>query len=250
MNKVILRAIGRNKWAGVTYYKNCATYLAPYFTRSGSIYTGISPEDDKTKTRLEKALQQDLSPTSNFWQTYFIRVGTKDIYIDPSTPRGELDYLFLRNHKRVAKSLKDIKPSHDFILIDENAEAEVANVYNRSKIGALKEFDKMSMTERRKALRIYGFNPDNLSDEVVENRLIDFIEKDPERFKDIWIDNKHRDTEYLIKQSIANGTMSRNKNVYKYGQETIGHSMDEVIDFLENPIHNDIKIVLLKETQK
>lgn len=250
MNKVIVRAISRNKWAGTTFYKNCATYLSPYFTRSGSIYTGIPAEDVETRKRLEAALQQDLSPTSNFWTTYFIRIGVKDVYLDPSTPRGELDYLFLRNHKRVAKSMKEIQPSHDFVLIDENAEAEITNTYNRAKIKALIEYNKMTVGERKRCLRIYGYNPDSVSDEVVENRLLEFVEKDPTKFMEVWVNNKSRDTEYLIKQAIAKGIIARNKSIYKYGQDTIGRGLDEAVNFMDDPLNQEVKLAILKEISK
>lgn len=245
MEKVVLRRISRNIWAGVNKYKNCFTYLAPYYTRAGSIYTGLSPED---KTRLEQALGQDLSPMSKFWETYFIRIGDKDVYIDPSTPRGELDYLFLKNNKRVAKSLDKILPSNDFILIDENEEAKVVNEYNRNKRQALKELDKLSPSDKRKAVRIYGINPDTSTDEMVENRLTEFIEKDPKKFFDLWVENKQRDTEFLIKQAVALGIMSKSKSIYKYGQDVIGHTLEDAINYLDNPLNQDIKIAILKNT--
>ena len=255
MNKVIVRAISRNKWANTTYYKNCATYLSTYLTRSGNVYTGFldtkpESEDQKTRKRLEQALAVDLSPASTFWVTYFIRIGVNDVYIDPSTPRGELDHIFLRNHKRVAKSLKEIIPGNDFVLIDENAEAEVSNIYNRSRVKAILEYNKMSMTERRRALRLYGFNPDNITDEVIENKLLEYVEKDPNKFIEIWVNNSTRDTEYLIKQAIAKNIISRNKNVYKYGQDTIGVSLEEAIAYIDNPLHNDVKRVILSESTK
>ena len=248
-HKVVLRPISRNRWAGINKFKGCFTYLAPYLTRSGSLYTGIStstPEEKETKERLEQALGQDLSPVSKFWENYYIRIGGTDIFIDPSIPRGELDYLFLKKHKRVAQSIDKILPSHDFVLIDENEEAKVVNEYNRNKRQALRELDKLSPAEKRKALRLYGFNPDTSTDEIVENRLMDFIEKEPKKFFDLWVDNKQRDTEFLIKQGVSIGVLSKNKTVYKYGQDVLGHTLEDAIDFLDNPINQDVKIAIMK----
>jgi len=247
MNKVVLRPLGRNSWSGVIHYRNCFTYLAPYYTRSGSIYTGLTSEDEK---RLGEDLGQDLSPLSNFWVSYFIRIGSKEIFIDTTTPRGDLDYLFLKNHKRVAASVSEIKPSHDFVLVNEDADAKIMNVYNKIKREALKEFDTMSPDERRKALRIFGYNPESSSNEVIENRLSELIDKDPQKFIQMWVENKTRDTEYLIKQAIAVTVISRNKNIYKYGQDVIGHSLEDVIAFLDNPINQEIKIAILKQLNK
>ncbi|MFA5396906.1 MAG: hypothetical protein WC346_12935 [Methanogenium sp.] len=249
MEKVILRPISRNKWAGISKYKGCYTYLAPYLTRSGSLYTGLStatPEERATKERLEQALGQDLSPMSKFWESYFIRIGSTDIFIDPSTPRGELDYLFLKKHKRIASTVNKVLPSHDFVLIDENEEAKVVNEYNRNKRQAFKELDKMSPSDKRRALRIYGFNPETSTDEMIENRLTDLIEKDPKKFFSLWVDNKKRDTEFLIKQGVALNVLSKNKTVYKYGQDVIGHTLEDAIDYLDNPINQETKIAIQK----
>lgn len=248
MEKAVLRPISRNRWAGISKYKNCYTYLAPYWTRSGSIYTGL---DSKDIERLGKALGQDLTikiedgQVKGFWQNYFLRVGDKDIFIDVSNPRGELDYLFLKSHKRVSTSIDKVLPSHDFILIDENEEAKVINEYNRNKRNALRELDKLSPIDKRKALRLYGVNPDSSSDEMVENRLTEYIEKDPKKFFDIWVDNKQRDTEFMIKQAVSLNVISRNKSIYKYGQDVIGHTLEDAIDYLDNPLHQDIKLAIL-----
>jgi hypothetical protein len=243
MEKVVLRQIGRNKWAGVTKYKNCFTYLTSYFTRTGGIYTGLTSEDEK---RLSGVLGQDLSQTSAFWHNYFIKVGNNDVLIDPSTPKGELDYLFLKNHKRVAKSLDKVLPTHDFVLIDANEEAKVISDFNRNRRQAIKEFDKLSPQDKRHALRLYGFNPDTSSDEVVENRLMDLVEKDPKKFFDLWVENKQRDTEFLIKQAVSQGVLAKNKSIYRYGQDVIGHTLEDAIAYLDNPMNQDIKIAILK----
>ena len=44
---VELKIKKKNPWAGLIKYKSCYDYIAPYLTRSGSIYTGLTPEDEK-----------------------------------------------------------------------------------------------------------------------------------------------------------------------------------------------------------
>lgn len=50
---VELKIRKKNPWAGLLKYKHCFDYIAPYFTRSGSIYTGLTPEDER---KFEKEL--------------------------------------------------------------------------------------------------------------------------------------------------------------------------------------------------
>ena len=98
-------------------------------------------------------------------------------------------------------------------------------------------------------LRLYGHNGDSLSNEVAENRLFDIVEGNPQSFIDRWVHNAQRDTEVLIEQAIAKNIISRNKNVYKYGTDVVGHSLLDTASFLDDPKNQDVKIVILKQIE-
>ena len=69
---VELKIKKKNPWAGLIKYRSCFDYIAPYFTRSGSIYTGLTPEDEKY---FEKALgypEGHLSKSSEFWSRFCV----------------------------------------------------------------------------------------------------------------------------------------------------------------------------------
>ena len=51
--EVILRFKSKDPWAGITKYKNCFDYIAPYWTRSGNKYTGLT-EDEATAKLIEQ----------------------------------------------------------------------------------------------------------------------------------------------------------------------------------------------------
>jgi hypothetical protein len=242
--EIVLKPLNKNAWSGIIRYKNCSDYLAPYLTRSGSIYTGISREDE---VRLGKEIRRDLAPSSEFWASFFIKVGAKDIILNTEDPWDELKYLFLKGHKRVATSLSEVNPTAAYVLIDKDAEAQQMNKYNQVRRKALKEFDKMSLDEMRKCLRVYGYKSDTLSNEVLENRLNELVEKDPQKFFNVWVNNKQKETQFLIEAAIAKNIIRRNKNLYKYGEEVIGNSMEDAVSHLDNPLHQDLKIAITTE---
>jgi hypothetical protein len=101
----------------------------------------------------------------------------------------------------------------------------------------------------RKCLRIYGHNGDSMSNELVEKTLFDIVEGNPQGLVDKWVNNPYKETEALIERAIAKNIMRRNKNIYKYGTEIIGHNSGEVIGFLENPKNQDIKIAIMKQLE-
>ena len=243
--KVIIKSLNKNTWAGVSQYKNCTTSLSPYFTRSGRIYTGLEKEDEE---RLGEKLRIDLSPSSPFWSTFHIKLGSKDLILDITDPYEELKYLFLKNHKRIADGLADRKPTANYVIINEESEAKEENKRNQLKRRALRELDKLSIGDMRKCLRILGNKADEVSNEIVEQRLSNIVESDPFTFIDKWVDNKKKETEYLVQDAVAKNVIRKNKNVYKYGTDIIGHNLEAAIDYLDNPTNQDLKFTITQET--
>jgi hypothetical protein len=230
-------------WANnVVKYKNCYDYLKPYYTRSGSIYTGLTPDDE---VRLGEVLGVSLKRTSPYWDSFNVRIGSTDVFLDTEDPLDEVKYLFLKNHKRVKTSIFEHKANADYLLINKDEEAKRENLLNKSKIDAIYEFKKLSLTDMRKCLRLFGQNADSSSGELVENSLFKIVEANPEMFMLKWVQNRNREIEVVLEQAIARNIIRRNKNIYKFGSDVIGYSMQETIDFLENPKNQDIKMAVL-----
>ena len=245
--EVVLKRKTRDPWSKVIKYKNCFDYIAPYWTRSGNVYTGLTMEDE---TRLEEKLgfeKGKLAVGSPYGTNFCIKLGDQEKRLDTNNPWDELQYLFLKNHKRVATSLADIKPGTDYVLINKEAEAEESNRINRRKRDALKEFDKMSLEAMRKCLRLYGYKADTMSAELVESKLYSLVDKDPEKYFLKWINNKAKDTEYIIAQAIAKNIMRKSRNVYYHGTDIIGSSLQDAVAYLNDAKNQDLKLSIMDE---
>ena len=174
---VELKIKKKNPWGNFIKYRNCFDYIAPYFTRSGSIYTGLTPEDEKY---FEKALGYEeghLAKTSEFWTTFCVKVGTRSLLLDDSIPRQAMIIKFLSGHKRVATSLDKLDAGKDYLLINREAEAIEQNKQNKLRRDAIKEFDKLSLDQMRQCLRLFGMSSDRMSNELVESTLFNFVDK-------------------------------------------------------------------------
>ena len=247
--EVILRFKSKDPWAGITKYKNCYDYIAPYWTRSGNKYTGLTDEDAK---RLEREIgypDGHLSPFSDFWNTFAIKLTTKETILHTERPYDELQYLFLKGHKRVANGLNNVKPNNDYILINKDSEAEQSNRLNKIKRQAIIEFNKLSVEDMRKALRLYGYKSDAMSNELVESKLFELVEKDPNKFFLIWVNNKTKNTQFIIEAAIAKNVMRKSRNVYYYGTDIIGSSLEDAIAYLDDKKNQDIRLVIIQETE-
>lgn len=246
---VELKIKKKNPWIGLIKYRNCFDYIAPYFTRSGSIYTGLTPEDERY---FEKALGYEeghLAKTSDFWTTFCVKVGTRTLLLDDSIPRQAMIIKFLSGHKRVATSLDKLDAGKDYLLINREAEAVEQNKQNKLRRDAIKEFDKLSLDQMRQCLRLFGMSADRMSNELVESTLFGFVDKQPKKFFDKWVNNKSKDTEYLLEQAIAKGVIRKDKTHYFYGSDMFADSLDDAIAYLDSKKNQDLKIAITNETQ-
>lgn len=245
--EVIVRITRVNPWTGLTKWPTTYDYVGPYWTRSGNVYTGLSEADAR---RLEKALgkvEGDLAPTSDFWTTFAVKIGKRDLILDTNRPMDELQYLFLKGHKRVADGLANMTPSTDYVLINKDAEAEQANRANKIKREAYKEMDKMSIEDMRKCLRLYGMKSDTMSNELIEAKLAEQIEAAPDKFLQKWANNPNKEISFVIEEAIAKNIIRKNRSQYFFGTDLIGNGIEDVMAYLKNKSNQDLYRSILQE---
>lgn len=242
--EIRVKSIQTNKWSEWDRYPKCAEVFRPYLKRRGGIHTGLTREDEK---RLGDIIGKDLRQGSQFWDEFKIVLGTETVILNTDFPEDEIKYLFLKGHKYVKPSISVIKPGARYYLHNADEEANVINDHNRVKRQAIKEFDKMKPIDWRKALRIYGDNASNVSDSVAEERLFARIEQNPQHFMRMWVENKNRNEEYIIKEGISKGVITKIKNTHNFGTILLGHSLEEAIGFLQNKENQDIKASIINE---
>jgi hypothetical protein len=239
------------RWAGVKFYKGCGESIGSYYTRSGRRYTGLEPEDAERYCKLLGYKEGHLSPDSTFWDNFGIKMtGDKEfILLNTDDPYQEFHYKFLKGHKDVAFSLKDITPGKKWLLLHDELEANESNKNARLKRKAFQEFDKMTPDEMRKALRLYGINATNSNTEIVESTLFRIVEESPIKFIQIWVDNINKEVMFLIEEAVSKNVLRKANTTYKYGTDVLGYTIEETIEYLKNPAHRDLRITILSQIE-
>lgn len=246
---VELKIKKKHPWAGLIKYKSCFDYIAPYYTRSGSVYTGLTPEDEKY---FEKALGYEeghLAKSSDYWNTFCVKVGSRTVLLDDSIPRQAMIIKFLSGHKRVATSLDKMDAGKDYLLINREAEAIEANKINKLRRDAIKEFDKLTLEQMRKCLRILGVKADTMSNELVESTLFSMVDKNPKQFFNKWVDNKSKETEFILENAIAKGVIRKDRTQYYYGTELFADSLQDAIAYLDAKKNQDLKLSIINQIE-
>jgi hypothetical protein len=246
---VELKIKKRNPWGSFTKYKNCFDYISPYFTRSGSIYTGLTPDDEKYYEKVLGYPEGHLSKTSDFWKTFCVKVGSRGLLLDDSIARQAMIIKFLTGHKRVATSLDRFTENKDYLLINREAEAIEQNKINKVRRDAIKEFDNLTLDQMRKCLRLFGINSEKMSNELVESTLFNIVDKRSAEFFTKWINNKNKETEFLLEEAIAKGVIRKDKTHYFYGTDMFADTQEDAIAYLDNKKNQDLKLAILNETK-
>lgn len=245
---VELKIKKNNPWIGLVKYKNCFDYISPYLTRSGSIYTGLTPEEERY---YEKALGYEeghLAKSSDFWTTFCVKLGAKPLLLDDSIPRQAMIIKFLSGHKRVATSLDKFTAGKDYLLINREAEAIEQNKQNKIRRDAIKEFDKLSLEQMRKCLRLFGIRSNSMSNELVESTMFNIVDKQPNKFLSKWVNNKTKETEFILEEAIAKGVIRKDKTHYFYGSDMFADTLEDAIAYLDNKKNQDLKLMIINET--
>ena len=156
---------------------------------------------------------------------------------------------FLTGHKRVATSLDKLTAGKDYLLINRQAEAIEQNKQNKLRRQAIKEFDNLSLDQMRKCLRILGVKSDSMSNELVESTLFSMVDKNPKQFFTKWIDNKQKETEFILESAIAKGIIRKDRTQYYYGTEMFADSLPDAIAYLDAKKNQDLKLSIINQIE-
>ena len=64
-----------------------------------------------------------------------------------------------------------------------------------------------------------------------------------------WINNKSKETEFLLEEAIAKGVIRKDKTHYFYGSDMFADTLEDAIAYLDNKKNQDLKLSIINETQ-
>ena len=88
-----------------------------------------------------------------------------------------------------------------------------------------------------------------MANELVESTLFNLVDKQPKKFFEKWINNKSKETEFLLEEAIAKGVIRKDKTHYFYGSDMFADTLEDAIAYLDNKKNQDLKLSIINETQ-
>ena len=161
--ELIVRMTKVNPWTGLIKWSNCFDFISSCWPRSDSRYTGLKADKARELEQKMGKAEGELDHGSTFWDTFAIKIGKKELVINTDRPEGELQYLFLLGHKRVANGIDKITPSTDYVLINKEVKEEQINKVKKVNGNVKRALEKMSLKKMRKCLRLLEIKAETMS---------------------------------------------------------------------------------------
>lgn len=245
------------------------TFSVPILS-STKTYKNVLTNDEKDfleqALRLEKNALSVYNTTNNFWQSYKVKINTKEgLHLDLSNPEDYIKYkVLLANNDFVAPSVQERidrpKKSYQFEMVSENNEADMENVKVDALISGARELgkiendaDTMRVLAEMIDTRPYGQNTEKA---FLRARLANLLQQDPKTFyRNITDPLLH--TKVVIRRAQELGKVSRRGEFFYLASSGAplcedGENPTYAIAarYLNAPAHQDIKFLLESEIEK
>lgn len=252
--KVKIINLGKNKFSKLTSYDRTFKVLTVQMDRSGLYKTGLTKEEEsyfeKKLGKKEGELSRkpaDDDKGSNFWARLTIKFApTRNNELNLEDPIQYLKYKALLASDKVCNSpLEKSKwPNAEWMIVDEELDAEVEAVEIDKEVEAIEVFNDLSEEDKKGLLKIFGKrNLDKVKPELIKSSLYKELKKDPVKFVKFAKD-KSLKTRVFVEDLLEKKIIVKHGNYFKNGDDPIGNSTEEVIAFFDDPRNQSIKIAL------
>ena len=265
MSKQIqVRPLDVEKWHGFKGKDDFgkAFTVTPLVDGNSSTYkTGLSPEEIKEYSEI---FGMDLTPRYNkekphhFWdsETPAVKLERRTNLINVDEPVGYIQSKVLLSSKYVANSIQEYQeglwPDAQFVIVDEDVDNEIA----ASKIELVEEaiIKASSLSTDKKAaivLILSGKLAKGKSDNFIKVALRKEIDKDPgEVLRLMKMDAKQTATHALVLEALQRFILTKAGHRIMYHDSSLGDSVYEVVDYLEDKANQDLKLRIIEQLNK
>lgn len=255
VKEIIIKRIPRAGFFGLgAYDKSTESFGCEQSIKDGRYKTGLTPEEAKEFEKKLGLKEGELAPYSSWWgeniEFRFEKTKANTMIID--SPMNELRYKCLIASSKVAKSEleKHKNPNAIFYIVDEEAKAEIETANADIKFEAMEILMRLNPEERRSSLRLFGKKGvDSLSEIVVKNELVKQIDKNPKDFVHI-LSDKRLKVRMIAEELVDYGIIVKHGHYYKNGDDTIGASTEELIDYLEDLKNQSVFLAMKNRLKK
>lgn len=230
------------------------------------------PENSKNKLTEEeyyaKLLKVDLSKQFDievphpFWDSKMgeIKLENRTMFFNTDNPIDYVKVKVMKESKYVANSLADFEnglyPEATHVIFDESEEVQVKASLVEIRNKVIIDASKLSVGQKIDLVTVLSAGSDYLrakslrgkSDSFVSVELDKYIQKDPKEVLRVMNMSKEEiATKALVLEALQKHILVKDGLRIKYFEEVLGNDLNEVVDRLNMPDYNDIKVRIMQQ---
>jgi hypothetical protein len=249
--KVEIKALNRAIWpygnGDRTRYPKCLDTFIARPSRAGYV-TGLTKAE---ADNLEQELRLEpgtLSPLSDFWKDYVIRMPETGLKLDMGIPGDRLKMALLKIEPRVANSVNERTnwPKAEYVVFDAEEDAKLENAKIDDELTAMSKFANLSNNEIKDYLKLLGKATKGISPNVAKNVLYKIAKDTPKKFNDI-TKLPNFNTLVLVHDLVENRIIRINGGYYYFGEQVLAYKEEATATFLDEPKNQQLKIALKQQ---
>lgn len=222
-------------------YTGCADKWVPGLSRkTGLLQTGLSKEEEKEFENKLRLPEGTLSPSSKYWDTFFIIIPEEGLTLDTELDEHLLQYKILTSDPTIVEGREKLKTTANAEYLIESEEGEAKNQNKQRSViaKAYSIFYGMTQSDVIDALFMFGKDAKNITFEVAQNRLGEIVEESPSKFLEVVGDKLFTDKVWvmkLIKEGIVKkhgAGKGANQPLY-FEDILLGANLDEAVAYLK-----------------
>ncbi len=250
----------RKNWAGIGLFDLCGEHIGPGVDDvTGLPITGLTEntwekgnngskkEVKGTREQLEIDLGMEkgtLAPGSiykpnPFWLNFSVRIGEDDLELDESIADHRLKLLFLKAQPQFAVGIGNQKSKSEFVIFTETEEASASNTVKSKRRQAYVAFEKLSKQDKSDVLKATGTNPEGLTIDIIEDKLSDWMELNPEKFMAI-VEDPDRAKKVLFRQWMDMAIITMEGDQFAYKDTMLGFTLDIACAEIHKPENSEM----------
>jgi hypothetical protein len=234
-------------------YDGAYTGIGPGLDKNGKPATGLT-EDRKyripagkkgagqiksvigTRAVMEKELdlpEGELKASSSFWDRYTIRVGAEPVDLDLSDPHDLLKYIVAMAQSNVANGFDEIDRNNkaEYVIYSEEQEAAVRVDSRKALKKAYKISENLDIETKINILAIYGIIANHTDINVIDDRIDDKVEENPEKFLALVNDDNLIERSMIV-NALDKGILLIKDGKILHGEMVLGYDKDSATKVL------------------
>lgn len=257
VKSIKIKSIPRPSFFGISSYAKSTATIGAELSLTGGHNTGLSTEEEAYFEKELSLKPGELNKHSKWWSDVFNvehviklkRSKENVIYVDNAL--NELKHKILLASSKVANSeVEKANPKYEFFIDDPEAKAKKQLETINFEFEGLKLIFKQTPEEKRGSLKLFGKKgTDLMSESVVESLLAEELKKDPKNFFEVMTD-KNLKMKIFVKELEDYKLISRRNSKYIYGDETIGNTLADCVDYFNDPNHKESYLLLDTKLRK